>query len=730
MRERKILLAAILGIALSTTNAQSNSEQLKIATCNFDNHQHQVPTNQKTNRGYIGNSNVTTDVYALESRPGAPFCILLDFDGNGTDGKGVYRGFGNNLYQTVNPSDDYVQKIWDHMADDFIAFNVNVTTNEAVFDSYQTSNKILAAFAEFGLPGWKGIAYVGSFGNGNAALIDVDMLPATNDAAVDARVGSHEVGHSLGLSHDGGGGDPYYSGHGEYVPIMGSGSVNLTHWSKGEYSSATNQEDDVTIIAQTLGFVDDDILQFKELQYNANGVVSANDNKGTITSRSDKDLFKFEMKTAGNIDVTVSTSILWSNLDVRLRLLDENKNEIISVNPVGQRAATISTTISSEGIYYLEIDGDGELSVNTGWSDYSSMGYYEISGIITGFNPILYDANLSDISGFGDVCEAHILPEVSITNNGENTIDELVFDLFIDANFFRSETIQVGLNPGVSNVYQLNELTEIGEHDISIQVGIKNQQDQISFNNSLSSSYNLIQGKTFRFETDYDEFNGFNPFVWNVIKETSKVEVTNSKQVTIDNSVSTQQDFCLTAGCYDFKMVGDFDPCLAYSPYSSGTYDGGETVALNGNLYKAKWWTNTQPPSSEWESLGACPSVNASFKLTDIDEQDEVLNEASTALNGNYSKSFCVNLPTGLEEGQEFANSLNIYPNPVNNVINIKSNSLLKTITIRTLTGAIVLNENVYSKSEQIDLTKLNAGMYLLEVEGETSIEAQLILKR
>ena len=57
---------------------------------------------------------------------------------------------------------------------------------------------------------------------------------------------SHEVGHNLGLSHDGTASVGYYQGHGSWAPIMGVGYYKaITQWSKGEYSGANNTQDDL-----------------------------------------------------------------------------------------------------------------------------------------------------------------------------------------------------------------------------------------------------------------------------------------------------------------------------------------------------------------------------------------------------------------------------------------------------------------------------------------------------
>ncbi|WP_216905048.1 zinc-dependent metalloprotease, partial [Synechococcus sp. CCY 9618] len=72
-----------------------------------------------------------------------------------------------------------------------------------------------------------------------------------------AATASHEVGHTLGLTHDGAGSTEYYAGHGGTGPtswgtILGAPYLgddeNLTQWSKGEYYGANNSQDDLAVI--------------------------------------------------------------------------------------------------------------------------------------------------------------------------------------------------------------------------------------------------------------------------------------------------------------------------------------------------------------------------------------------------------------------------------------------------------------------------------------------------
>src|SRR5205814_507322 len=106
-----------------------------------------------------------------------------------------------------------------------------------------------------------GIAYVGSFSwnADNGCFIFAKNL--TGDEKYTAEGITHEVGHTLGLHHDGvvNPPDDHYAGHGSgptgWAPIMGVGYYReLTQWSNGTYPGANNHEDDLAIISTQNGF--------------------------------------------------------------------------------------------------------------------------------------------------------------------------------------------------------------------------------------------------------------------------------------------------------------------------------------------------------------------------------------------------------------------------------------------------------------------------------------------
>ena len=74
----------------------------------------------------------------------------------------------------------------------------------------------------------------------------------------------------------------------------------------------------------------------------------------------------------------------------------------------------------------------------------------------------------------------------------------------------------------------------------------------------------------------------------------------------------------------------------------------------------------------------------------------------------------------GIETPTVSESSVNIYPNPVNNKLFVSTNSKIETISIYTITGVMVYNENI--SNNVIDVTSLNSGIYFVKIntkEGE-----------
>lgn len=70
------------------------------------------------------------------------------------------------------------------------------------------------------------------------------------------------------------------------------------------------------------------------------------------------------------------------------------------------------------------------------------------------------------------------------------------------------------------------------------------------------------------------------------------------------------------------------------------------------------------------------------------------------------------------------------YPNPVENALNINSNSSLEYISIYNMLGQEVFTSNLLNKSSQIDVSNFKAGLYLVKVSNGTEKTTFRIIKK
>jgi hypothetical protein len=73
---------------------------------------------------------------------------------------------------------------------------------------------------------------------------------------------------------------------------------------------------------------------------------------------------------------------------------------------------------------------------------------------------------------------------------------------------------------------------------------------------------------------------------------------------------------------------------------------------------------------------------------------------------------------TGLEDIQELQ-ELSIFPNPSQNVFYINASQEIKNVSVFTINGNRILQENTKSTFAKIDLTDFSSGMYFVEVQTE-----------
>ncbi|MCL2120241.1 MAG: pre-peptidase C-terminal domain-containing protein, partial [Planctomycetaceae bacterium] len=371
--------------------------------------------------------------FLLNSNPGAACTIYLDFHGHSIPGDESY------LWKNeVNPGADIVtpvfsldadpafsstelemiQSIWQRVAEDFIAFDVNVTTQDSGVEALRRTG---SNDAEWGVRvciggssnDWLGssaggIAFVGTF----SWHMDVPCYVFPNNLANSekyiANAISHEVGHTLGLWHDGQGTVEYYEGANGWAPIMGTGYYQpLVQWSKGEYPNASNQEDDLAIItSQNNGFSyrNDDHGNTAATASVINVTDGSAVATGIIERNTDIDFFQLTLTSSGTVNLDVVSGTRHATLDVLARIYNSSGTVLYTSGSPDTLDAHFSNIALGAGTYYLSVEGTGKtVNGNVIYSDYGSIGSYTVTfDVLTNSNTV---TNTND-SGAGSLRDA------------------------------------------------------------------------------------------------------------------------------------------------------------------------------------------------------------------------------------------------------------------------------------------------------------------------------------
>jgi hypothetical protein len=126
--------------------------------------------------------------------------------------------------------------------------------------------------------------------------------------------------------------------------------------------------------------------------------------------------------------------------------------------------------------------------------------------------------------------------------------------------------------------------------------------------------------------------------------------------------------------------------------------------------------------------------INFSIKSLDHDQEELIVDELNFGANEVYGQAMnplklhLIN-STGLD-GIENDASIIVYPNPVTDQLQIRSENMIYSVTITGLSGnCIQLLSNVSANALQIDTRDLVSGMYMLKIETSSGTTVRKLIK-
>lgn len=328
-----------------------------------------------------------SNIVSLESLPGARGVLLLDFAGGYTPTWG-----GVYFSKPAAANNNTIRDVWKRVAEDYLPFNINVTTDIKVYLNAPETSRQRVAFTDTPVTA-AGVAFYGSWNWGG----DTPCWSVYTTGKSSAEVASHEAGHTLNLSHQGQWDgttttNEYYGGHGSgetgWAPIMGVGYYQqVAQWAKGEFNAANQPEDELSRIVNNNNDVDyraDDtgntLATSRYLEIHPDNSVSA---EGVIETANDADDFQFTT-TGGTVSLTARPVADWANLGMAVVIADSANVVLHSNNVQSTLWAGIKTNLAA-GTYTFRVIGVGKNNpLNTGFSSYASLGYYSIVGNVPG----------------------------------------------------------------------------------------------------------------------------------------------------------------------------------------------------------------------------------------------------------------------------------------------------------------------------------------------------------
>lgn len=660
----------------------------------------------------------------LNSNPAAVHKVLyLDFDGQQVYGTAWNTAFStptiNALPSTLSSA--VITEIWKRVSEDYRPFDVNVTTDVAKFNAATPTLRmriVVTPSSSWYPSSVGGVAYLNSFSWGGnpdtPCWVFENML--SYSAKNCAEAASHEGGHTLSLKHQSNWNlttctktAEYHSGIGSgvigWAPIMGVGySKNVTIWHNGANSTTctTIQNDHgsngitgSSFLSYRVDDVGNNLATAKLLNVNAATVLDT----GVIANNIDVDVYKFDLCNSRYMTIDVkpwaldTTNYSGANLDVRLQLFNATTSASLAIDtPLTKLNARIGINLTP-GSYYFVIDGGGSAN----YSDYGSMGQYHIK--ITSNN---VPSILSNFNSLAPYCTAQA---VTFTDNSSGSPTAWSWTLTGASPATSTlNNFQASYNsPGIYSV----SLSASAGTNVSCGITKTIQINATPSVNVVSSSGAICLGQTSTLTA-----SGANTYLWNNNATTAGVivsPVSNTNYTVTGTSNNCSQTKTISLNVNPLPNV--------FTSISNSLICDGDTAVVSATGALTYTWSTSVTGSS----ISVSPSITTIYTVTGSD-----VNGCTNTSTIQLVVSWC----TGVNELGNGSGAFEIYPNPTDGLITLKSKSCTSCqVLIVNSLGQIIKQVTLKESETKLDITNEANGLYQLVIisNGKKIAEGKII---